>query len=459
MRWRKINFVLCVRCKFKLFNIVRIKMNTNFTWNIEPFDIKKVLELIEDKKLILRPEYQRRSVWSKPAKAALIETIMQKKPIPLFLIQKKSSERFEVIDGQQRLRAILDFYKDKLQLVKVDDEINGKFFSDFEDSLIPEIDYKKIFKNYQLYFNLVESANEDEIIDMYSRVNKYTVNLNKMEMRYSLSHDTEIMKFIESLAEDESNLEFFLKSGIFTQSNMARMGDIEFLTQLISYILKMEFMNKDESITDLFSEYSEISEDFKSELKNNFDSTLNIIKLLFIGEEFKNYNELDSDETVTYYLKNSRFKQKNDFLSLFCTLYTIKDSVDFTRIDAKLLAELRNFLIFMDFEVAPQSDIDITSEYGVKCVSQANTKSSREYRSKFILEGINYIFENDFYSLFSFALNPTLKEVSKLNVIENLFSNINRLYELESTALSISPKSTFKDILNILWDDEDASKS
>lgn len=45
----------------------------------------------------------------------------------------------------------------------------------------------------------------------------------------------------------------------------------------------------------------------------------------------------------------------------------------------------------MDWLIAPETEIEIFSEYAIKCVSQSNTRSSREYRSKFIAEGIGHI--------------------------------------------------------------------
>lgn len=429
-------------------------MNSKFVWEIKPFKVIEVLKLIKDKRLILRPEYQRRSVWSKPAKSALIETILQKKPIPLFLIQEKDNGILEVIDGQQRLRSILDFYIDKLKLINVNGEIKGKSFSDLDFN--DEYDYKQIFESYELYFNLVKNANEDDIIDMYSRVNKYTVNLNKMEMKYALNHDTQIMEFIEELSEDEETLEFFLKSGVFSQSNVSRMGDIEFFTQLLAYMLKKEFMNKDELITEFFSEYSDIEKDKLEFLKKEFYSTLDIIKIFFDGKEFKDYFDLEEEATTEYYLKNTRFKQKNDFLSLFCTINTLKNHIDFKEISTVELSEIKNFLIFMDYEVAPQSDINMTAQYGTKCVSQANSKTSREFRSKFILEGINYILNKDFYGEFTFVKEKSSGSVKKLNIIESLFSDINKIYELaEDTELSIINNSSFMKLLKILWEDED----
>ena len=289
---------------------------------------------------------------------------------------------------------------------------------------------------------------------MYSRVNKYTVNLNKMEMRYALNHDTNIMKFIESLTEDEQIFEFFLKSDIFSLSNVNRMGDIEFFTLLLSYILEKSFMNKDENIVEFFSKYANIDEKKLESLKKELTDTLIIIQNIFNGNEFKNYFDQDENKDPEYYIKNTRFSQKNDFLSLFCTLSNLKTSIDFQKLSEDTLSEIRNFLIFMDGQIAPQSDIKITSEYGIKCVSQANTKTSREFRSKFILEGFNYILKKDYYNLFNFSNDVTTKEVKKLDLMKRLFQEIDELYGTK-TNLSLENNSTFKNILDFLWKDDD----
>jgi len=81
-------------------------MDINFEWEIKPYRIVDVISMIDSNTLILRPEYQRRSVWSKAAKSSLVETIVQRKPVPFFLIHKKPNGKLEVIDGQQRLRAM-----------------------------------------------------------------------------------------------------------------------------------------------------------------------------------------------------------------------------------------------------------------------------------------------------------------------------------------------------------------
>ena len=424
-------------------------MNINFEWKIEPYKIEDVISMIDSNKLVLRPEYQRRSVWSKAAKSSLIETIVQRKPVPFFLIQEKLDGKLEVIDGQQRLRAISEFSKGEFSLSSVNEEIKGKNYEDFSKTLFKEFNYKDLFNNYSIYFVLIQNASEDDIIDMYTRVNKYTVNLNKMELRYALNHDTDFLNLVEELAYDENVLNFFLTSGIFTQRSVDRMGDIELFTLIVAFILSGKLGNKDEAISEALSQYGEMGPQLIEETKVSFYETLELIKFIFSGSEFNDYFEEEGEKTPQYYIKNMRFRQKNDFLSLFYTLFKLKNLVAFKELSPSTITEIRNFLIYMDSEIAPSSEISIISEYGIKCVSQSNTKVSREFRSKFILEGIDYALKEDHETYFEFA-NKT-----KLNVVQIIFEESNKLYNVENEKKLIYPESTFKNLLEILWDNDE----
>ena len=68
---------------------------------------------------------------------------------------------------------------------------------------------------------------------MYSRVNKYTVQLNKQELRRADFPGD----FID-LAEELSELEFFEKSKIFSVKQRRRMLDVEYIEELLGIMLE-----------------------------------------------------------------------------------------------------------------------------------------------------------------------------------------------------------------------------
>jgi Protein of unknown function DUF262 len=80
-----------------------------FTTPSDP-DIRTLLDRIDDRSLILHPKFQRASVWDEKRKSRLIESLLLNLPIPpCFLAEDEDGSRV-VVDGQQRLIAIDDFY-------------------------------------------------------------------------------------------------------------------------------------------------------------------------------------------------------------------------------------------------------------------------------------------------------------------------------------------------------------
>jgi len=73
------------------------------------------------------PDYQRPPVWSLPQKQLLIDTILRGYDIPKIYWRKveKNPDKYEVVDGQQRLRAIWEFMEGKFSLGKNAESING----------------------------------------------------------------------------------------------------------------------------------------------------------------------------------------------------------------------------------------------------------------------------------------------------------------------------------------------
>ena len=62
--------------------------------------------------IILNPRFQRRDAWQRPRKSKFIESLIVGLPIPQIVLAESKTERgkFIVIDGKQRLLAILQFW-------------------------------------------------------------------------------------------------------------------------------------------------------------------------------------------------------------------------------------------------------------------------------------------------------------------------------------------------------------
>jgi len=62
------------------------------------------------------PEWQREEVWDTTKKQQLIDSILRGWRLPKFYFVKTAEDEFEVVDGQQRLTAIYEFFANELPL-------------------------------------------------------------------------------------------------------------------------------------------------------------------------------------------------------------------------------------------------------------------------------------------------------------------------------------------------------
>lgn len=88
------------------------------------------------------PEYQRRHRWDDGRKSRLIESFLMNVPVPPIFLYEYDLARFEVMDGRQRLTALMDFYSDSLVLQDLQywPELNGRKHSTLPSSIRDGID-------------------------------------------------------------------------------------------------------------------------------------------------------------------------------------------------------------------------------------------------------------------------------------------------------------------------------
>ena len=185
--------------------------------------ISDIIQWNEKKELELSPKYQRNYVWNEKAKAYLIDTIIRGLPIPpIFLRQKtdvttKSTTR-EIIDGQQRIRAILEYIVDEGFAIKTahNKDYGGKKYSELDE------DAQEAMLEYEILAEVVTEKDESSIYDMFARLNSNNYVLNKQEIRNS-KYWGDFKVFIYRLASQYRD--FFLNNKLLGDNDCARMRD------------------------------------------------------------------------------------------------------------------------------------------------------------------------------------------------------------------------------------------
>ena len=138
-------------------NIVKYA-ERSVVYNVFNFPITNFIGFNQNDQLYV-PEYQRELVWDQEDKDYLIESIMMNMPIGnIFLNDRDSNHQYEVVDGQQRLDAIIGFYKN-------DYKWHGYYFKDLPHTM------QVRFEMFSLATYITKYENRSEIIELYYRIN------------------------------------------------------------------------------------------------------------------------------------------------------------------------------------------------------------------------------------------------------------------------------------------------
>jgi hypothetical protein len=101
-----------------------------------PIDIRDFHEYSDD--FIVRPPYQRKNVWSSRKKQNLLDSLFRRYYIPKIVIREirlnEEKTLREIIDGQQRINTVQEFFSNEIKLPKSLEDIHadlpGKFYKD-----------------------------------------------------------------------------------------------------------------------------------------------------------------------------------------------------------------------------------------------------------------------------------------------------------------------------------------
>lgn len=317
----------------------------------------------QDNELEIRPAFQRRLVWTEKQQAFLIDTILRGYPIPELYMQEFTDElgqdRYVVVDGQQRIRACLDFLAGKFPLDAEDSPDFGDMF--FEDL---SAEQKKIIFNYNFVVRKLPEMPEQELRLMFMRLNKNVMSLNKQELR----HATYWGRFIKT-CEDISDDDLWSTFGLFTPNDFRRMIDVEYVSELVVAFLHGP-QNKKANLDRFFEAYEQ---EFSRERE--------------VRSAFK--KALQEIHSILPDLERSRWRKKSDFYTLFLAFAERHSLLPFASdVRATLSRALMDFAAAVDAFV---TDVDGTGKhakdirlYGNAVERAASDLANRRDRKKVI---------------------------------------------------------------------------
>ncbi len=180
--------------------------------DIRAESIESIYSYYYKKSLLVNRKYQRKLVWTVEEKEKFVDSILKSLPIPLILValtKHKDKMVYEIIDGMQRLNAIISFIENEVHL-------DGKYFN--LDALaltktqrdqgklkqnLPkmELDQCLDITSYQLPFSISKYDADEDIEEIFRRINSYGKRLSSHELRQAGSSGT-FPEIVRKLSEN-----------------------------------------------------------------------------------------------------------------------------------------------------------------------------------------------------------------------------------------------------------------
>lgn len=341
-------------------------------YKIETWSLDQLYGKYKEERLDLNPPYQRKFIWDLNDQRTLIGSIMNNYPIPNIFLFEKTNDNYEMVDGQQRSRTIFAFIEQQ--------------FSTFENQRFNIEAFPK-FLDYKISVIIITQIDQDEIFieDFYSLVNSAGVHLNRPELKKAEYFKTKFLKLISECNQYES----FKALNLFTETVIKRMNDFDLVSELIAQ-LKEGVTDKKETVDKLYE--NDVNEEDYNDLLIRFKRTIDIINLL----------------NILYPVKKTRYKQRNDF-------YTLFGFIDIhNQITIESLKYFYKLLVEFGEDIYPSNETsNVFQTYARNCVTQSNSKSARLERLA-ILESI---FLNE-------TASPNLAQQDILNYYQILDSEL-----------------------------------
>jgi hypothetical protein len=290
------------------------------------YSISDFWQWYERGELILSPIFQRREVWSEKAKSYLLDTIIRGKPIPKIFMRNiidisTKKTKIEIVDGQQRLRAILSYLEDGFRILKVHNDLfGGMYYSDLPD------DIKRNILEFDISSDILTGASTADILDIFARINTYTVTLNRQELLNS-KYFGAFKKTVYGLGYEY--VDYWIKNGVLTKKQATRMLEAELASEL--FIQLIDGIQDRKVLENYYKKYDDELPNksyLEKEFKNNIDQIADIIKNDIINSNFRNRPLYYSLFGVINELRNDGLIKKSTISKINSVLYNLDSILD-----------------------------------------------------------------------------------------------------------------------------------
>ncbi len=353
--------------------------------------IQEAYRLYRDGNLLVNRKYQRKLVWAEVEKIALIDTILNNFPIPLILLAERAKlhgpGKYEILDGVQRLNAIFGFienfyaidgkYFDVNEATRAKQLANEGIF-DIAAEDLPKLEARKCadFLDYQLAVTIFQAYDDEEITEIFGRINASGRQLSNQERRQAgvvnvfgdfvrkiaseirgdASKDILLLSEMPEISIESSRLRqkyglvaddiFWVRQGILWNSQLRESEDEELLADIITSILLGEpFKRSKEALNELYDNKSDLYKKIENALVLYPEDDLNRdIKHVFsiLKSMIEDYDS-SANALRNIVVTNNRNPIKTSFYAIFMAFYELLVHQQKSPTDSRsIMAALKN---------------------------------------------------------------------------------------------------------------------
>lgn len=214
-------------------------------------ELETIISRIENKDINLQPDFQRGEVWSENKKKKLVDSILRGWKIPPIHMILGNNNIDEVLDGQQRLASIREFFNNEIKIdgnIQPRDEkilkLDGLFYSELP------IEIQRNLKKYSITLIRLSDYKPEEPAELFYRLNQ-PATLTAAEQRNAYIGETRNQ--IKSLVEEFESIGGKKETVGFSNSRLA----YDEIISKFAYMIEINTLKKKVTAGDISKKYRE----------------------------------------------------------------------------------------------------------------------------------------------------------------------------------------------------------